>query len=129
MSSYELDADKGTLTAISPSEPTKQSAACWIAITRNGNYAYTTNTGSNTVTGYKVSEQGKLTILNANGIMAKTGAAPTDMAVLGNQTLFVLNRNDGTVGVHSVEKGGALNERQLVGGLDGLIRPHGLVVR
>jgi len=129
VSSYQLDADDGTLTVISRSVPTKQSAACWIAITRNGEYAYTTNTGSNTVTGYKVSEQGKLTRLSANGITAKTGVAPTDMAVLGNQTLFVLNRNDGTVGVYSVEKGGALTDRQLVGGLDGLVRPHGLVVK
>lgn len=129
VSSYGFDDEEGTFDVISRSVPTKQSAACWIAITRDGEYAYTTNTGSDTVTGYKVGKKGKLTRLDGDGITAETGAAPTDMAVLGNRALFVLNRNDGTVGVYEINEGGALKSRQLVGGLDGLVRPTGLVVR
>ena len=36
----------GALHLVSPSVPTGQTAACWIVVTKDGKYAYTTNTGS-----------------------------------------------------------------------------------
>jgi 6-phosphogluconolactonase (cycloisomerase 2 family) len=128
VSSYQLDADDGTLTAINASVPTEQTAACWVATTRNGEFAYTANTGSSTVTGFKVSVEGRLKILDANGVTARTGAEVTDLTVLGNRTLFVLNSGDGTVGAYDIEKGGALTPRRPIGGLP-LTHPTGLVVR
>jgi 6-phosphogluconolactonase (cycloisomerase 2 family) len=129
VSSYDLDEGTGSLEAISASVPTTQTAACWVATTAGGEHAYTTNTGSHTVTGYRVGGSGKLTILDADGVTAETGSAPTDLAVLGDRALFVLNSKDGTVGVYSIERGGALTPRQLAGGLDGSLHPTGLVVR
>ena len=129
VSSYWFDDDAGTLEPLGKSVPTTQTAACWIAVTENGALAYTTNTGSNTVTGYSVGKKGKLTRVTDNGIAAQTGAAPTDMTVRGSNVLFVLNRNDGSVGSYSIKNGGALAPIQVAGGLDGLLRPTGLVVR
>ncbi|MBY0456150.1 MAG: beta-propeller fold lactonase family protein, partial [Gemmataceae bacterium] len=101
---------------------------CWIALTRNGDYAYTTNTGSNTLTGYKIGRKGRLTRLD-DGVTAKTGAAPTDAVVADNRALFVLNRNDGSVGSYRIKDGGALEAVEVVGGLASALRPTGLVVR
>jgi 6-phosphogluconolactonase len=128
VSSYQLKERSGTLTPISTSVPTKQTAACWIAIPKNGEYAYTTNTASRTITGYELANDGKLTALNANGITAQTGAAPTDVTILGNRTLYVLNSGDRTVGVYEMGRGGSLTLRQTVGGLPAT-RVTGLIVR
>ncbi len=128
VSSYWLNNDEGTLEVISESIPTTESAACWIAITQNAEYAYTTNTASATVTGYKLSNKGKLTILDIDGVTAETGTSPTDMTILGNRTLFVLNRDDGSVGVFDIMRGGALDPIQVIGGLP-LTNPTGLIVR
>ena len=126
VSSYWLDDDG--IDPISSSVPTTETAACWIAVTHNGDFAFTTNTGSNTVSAYRISRKGRLKLLDADGIAAETGAAPTDATVLGNGALFVLNRNAGSVGVYLIDHDGSLAPLQLIGGLP-LTNPHGLVVR
>ena len=63
VSSYSINAN-GTLQTISASVPTDQTAACWIAIPRQGGFAYTTNTGSGSVTGYSIGMDGSLTRLD-----------------------------------------------------------------
>ncbi len=129
VSSYSFDDEDGTLDVISGSVPSKQSAPCWIAVTENGAYAYTTNTASNSVTGYKIDRKGKLTRLNNDGVTAKSGNAPTDMTYIGNSVLFVMNRNDGSVGSYVIGRGGDLSAIEVVGGLNGKLFPTGLVVR
>jgi hypothetical protein len=69
-SSYRLAG--GTLTPVSTSVPTTETAACWAVVTRNGQYAYVTNAGSGTVSGYSVGSDGSLTLLDADGV---TGSA------------------------------------------------------
>src|SRR2546426_7863326 len=49
----------GRLTTLSASVPDTQTAACWVVTTRNG-FAYTTNTGSNTISSYAISPGGDL---------------------------------------------------------------------
>jgi len=83
MSSYQLG-DDGDPTAISTSVPDFQTAPCWIAITRNGKFAYTTNTGSGNISGYRIRYSGDLSLLKRNGISAQTGgpkSEPLDMAL------------------------------------------------
>src|SRR5262249_56044059 len=75
VSSYEVD-DDGTLTLITGSAPTHQTAACWIANTANGRFTYTTNTGSSSVSGYAVDRDGALSLLDPDGITAATRAPP-----------------------------------------------------
>jgi 6-phosphogluconolactonase (cycloisomerase 2 family) len=127
VSSYTVG-DTGALTAISPSVGTMETAACWVAITRNGAFAYTANTGSDTISGYAIDKGGDLSLLDADGVAAETGGAPTDLAILGNRALFVLNSSDATLSVYAIDKGGALQPLQVVGGLP-LTGPTGLVVR
>ena len=90
---------------------TTETAACWIVITSNRNYTYTSNTGSGTITGYSINAGGILTILNSNGITASTGTGsmPIDMALSSNsEYLYSLNSGNGSISVFRVNGDGSL---------------------
>jgi 6-phosphogluconolactonase len=80
LSSYRPSAS-GRLRVISASVGTTETAACWVVITGDGRFAYTSNTGSNTISGYRLSQRGKLTLLDADGVTATTQAGPIDLAL------------------------------------------------
>ena len=81
----------GGVTPIDPNVATTETAACWVVVTGNGRYAYTTNTGSASVSGYAVGSDGDLTLLDADGKTATTGATPIDAALShGSRFLYVL---------------------------------------
>jgi len=105
LSSYDLD--ENTLTTISPSVPTTQTAACWVAVTKNGRYAYTTNTGSASVSGYRVACDGSLTLLAASA--GATGTTPTDLDLSRNSKfLYVLNSGSHNLSAFRVQADGGL---------------------
>jgi len=117
VSSYALDSNRKVVLIDGPLATT-ETAACWIVVTDNGQYAYTTNTGSDTITGYRVESAGSLTILNDDGVTAVTGDAPTDMALSdGSQFLYSLDSASDTISVFQIEAGGALSLIQTVVGL------------
>ncbi len=110
VSSYEFD-DEGELNVITDSAGTTESAACWIAITRNGRFAYTTNTGSGSVSGYRIHRRsGELEILDDDGLTAVTGtgSSPLDADVVRNRFLYVLSRGIGEVSAFEIGRDGAL---------------------
>jgi 6-phosphogluconolactonase len=91
--------------------PTTETAACWVVVTQNGKFAYATNTGSGTVTGFAIASRGTLSSLNANGETAVLGAgtAPTDMALSRNSRyLYVLNSGTHTISTAGVSADGSL---------------------
>jgi 6-phosphogluconolactonase len=127
-SSYAVN-DPGRLRVISGSVPTLEAAACWIGVTADGQYAYTGNAGSGTVTGFAVGDQGVLTRLNGDGGTVATGGdAPTEMAILGSRVLYVLNRNTGGIGVFAIRKDGTLVPMQNLEGVLPLTFADGLLV-
>src|SRR6266851_1646592 len=81
LSSYVAD-DDGTLKLVTGSAPTHQTAACWAAVSKGGQFAYTSNAGSSSVTGFRIGANGELTILTANGRTGETrpGSGPLDSA-------------------------------------------------
>jgi 6-phosphogluconolactonase (cycloisomerase 2 family) len=88
VSSYSLR--DGQLTVRSGLVSTTQTAACWIVITKNGKFAYASNTGSNNISSYRVRSAGRLTLQEA--VATPTGAGPIDMALNKNSRfLYVLN--------------------------------------
>ncbi len=107
LSSYRVGT--GTVTNITPSAATHQTAACWVVVTGNGKYTYTTNTGSASVTGYAIGKDGALTLLDADGRTGETGTTPIDAALSSHsQYLYVLNAGSDTVSVFAVESDGSL---------------------
>jgi 6-phosphogluconolactonase len=129
VSSYLLRRD-GTLEVVSPSVPTHQTSACWIATTPNRLFAYTTNTDSGTVSGYRVGRDGALTRFDDGGVTANLGAdsAPIDMAISPDgRFLYVLNSGNQTVSLLRIHDDGALSMLETTGGLTPGVT--GLIVR
>lgn len=81
VSSY-LSGRNGAWSVVTASAPTTETAACWIVVTENGRYAYTTNAGSGTISGFSINK-GALTLLNSDGVTGNVGVGtgPTDMAL------------------------------------------------
>jgi 6-phosphogluconolactonase len=86
-----------------------QKAACWAVISEDGNYVYTANAGSNTISGYKVSATNHVSLLNANGVTAVTGSGPIEEA-LGEHSkfLYILNSGSHNISGFSVLSNGSL---------------------
>jgi 6-phosphogluconolactonase len=117
LSSYALAGD-GTITPITPNVATTETAACWVIVTRNGRYTYTTNTGSNSISGYGIGNDGSLTLLDADGVTAATGATPIDLAMSrGSRFLYSLNSGVPEIQGFAVNGDGSLDALGAVGGL------------
>jgi len=116
-SSYVLH-NNGLVTVRSASVPTTETAACWFVVTNSGRFAYTSNTGSSSISGYRVSADGTLTLLSSDGVTGVTGPAPTDLALSRNSRyLFVLNSGNGTIASFTVGTDGSLAPLSSIGGL------------
>ena len=118
-SSYVLH-DDGTLTLLSGSVPTTETAACWLVVTNSGRFAYVTNTGSGSLSGYGIEPDGRLTLLDADGRTGETGAgsAPIDAAFdVASRFLYTLNAGNGSISAFAVRSNGSLAELEGVAGL------------
>ena len=109
LSSYDIEEHRHALQTITASAGDHQTAACWVVVTRNGRYAYTSNTGSGSISGYSVDRHGRLALLNADGRTGVTGAGPTDMALSGNSRfLYAITPATGEVAAFRVAADGSL---------------------
>ena len=118
-SSYALS-DMGVLTVIDGAVATKQTAACWLALSFDGHYLYTADAGGGFLTGFAVSGTGSLTRLDASGATATIGAGthPADLAFNHNGAmLFSLNNGNGTLSGFTVKSNGSLDPVSSLSGL------------
>lgn len=117
ISSYSVEST-GLPMVVTASLSTNQTAACWVAVARNGKYGYVTNTGSNTVSGVRVNRDGALTLLDADGSSAATGATPIDAAVSNDDRfLYVLTAGDQSISQYRIAADGSLTSLGAIGGL------------
>jgi 6-phosphogluconolactonase len=116
LSSYDVAADGG-LAPISPVVLTGQTAACWVVVTQNGRFAYTTNTDSASISSYTVDRDGSIALLESIAANTGAGTTPTDMALDDSGHLFVLNPGAGTVAAYRVRGDGSLAPVDVAGGL------------
>lgn len=119
MSSYNVSV--GGVSLISGPVYNTQTAPCWVAITNNGRFAYTTNTGTSNISGYWIKHDGTLKLFNDAGNTASTGAGskPIDMAISNNsQYLYALSGGTNTISVFRINnRRGGLKSIQTVAGL------------
>jgi 6-phosphogluconolactonase len=106
LSSYAVGTD-GTLGTISASVPDFETAACWVVVTPDGRFAYTTNTGSGNVSGYDVASDGSLSLFD--GEPFDTGAGPIDMGLAGGAFLYTLNAGSHDISAFAVATDGSLS--------------------
>jgi 6-phosphogluconolactonase (cycloisomerase 2 family) len=93
VSSYAVSGT--SLSLISPSVATTQTAACWVALSKNNKFAYVANTGSSSVSGYRVNPDGSLTLLNPTAGLTGAGSRPADAAFSRNG-LYLYVRSGGS---------------------------------
>ena len=107
VSSYQIDGS--SFSVISPSVVNTQVAACWIAISKNGKFAYTTNAGSGSISSYQLGEDGSLTLLNPVAGSTGAGSSPVDMAFSVNgRYLYALGSAAHTIAIFELGADGSL---------------------
>lgn len=112
LTSYQLDAG-GTLTLITPSISTGGHAPCWVIITADGRFAYTTNSGSNFLAGFAVDRAGHLAALTPGVPTGQTGvgSSPIDLDRVGSRFLYTLEAGTGAIGTFVINADGTLAAR------------------
>jgi 6-phosphogluconolactonase len=119
LSSYDVDDAQSPLEVISGSVPTHQTSACWVVITKDGRYTYTTNSESHSISGYRISKSGKLSLVTPSGVTAFTGqgSVPTDLELSpDSHLLFALLPGTGEVQAYRIRSDGSLALASTLGG-------------
>jgi 6-phosphogluconolactonase len=126
MSSY-LVSQLGTVQTISGTVADNQSAPCWVVITNDGRFAYTTNTASGNISAYGVNFAGKLRLLNATASTG-TGSKPLDAAISNDgRYLYALTPGTGNIQGFFVALDGSLSPLTQASGVPA--SASGLIVR
>lgn len=73
VTAYRLD--DGHITPIDGPVADNQIAPCWMIITKDGHFAYTSDADSHAISGYRINHHGSISLLDANGV---TGSTPAD---------------------------------------------------
>jgi len=117
-SSY-ISRDDGILQIISGSVRNFQLDTCWIVTTNNGKTAFVSNTGSGTISSYRINPgDGSLTLLNPIAADTGMGSSPIDMDLsVNSRLLFVLLGGSQSVASFRVQKNGDLTPVDTAGGL------------
>jgi 6-phosphogluconolactonase (cycloisomerase 2 family) len=118
ISSYAV-AGNGMLSAISASVPTQGAATCWQAVTPDGRFVYTSNTGSATISGFSIATNGALTPLSGTVVATlPAGSTNLDIAITADgKFLYTLNSGTGTINIFGINQDGSLTSLGDIGGL------------
>ena len=127
ISSYAVGAN-GKLTAISLGVPTLGAATCWHVVTPNGQFVYTSNSGSATVSGFSISASGVLTALGGTIVGTNpSGSTNLDMAITADgKFLYTLDSGTGSVSIFGIDEDGTLTNLGEAGGLSAAAGLNGI---
>ena len=105
-----------------------QTAPCWVEISHDGAYLWTVNTGSTTISGYKILADGSLSLVTSTAFKSGTGIRPFDARLSADgSTLYVVDAAIAKVSAFAVS-GGLLSElAQSPFALPGGATPFGIV--
>jgi 6-phosphogluconolactonase (cycloisomerase 2 family) len=116
LSSYRVRSN-GALSPISGSIKNGQMATCWVVASRDGRFAYTSNTASGTISTYKISKNGILQLVS-NMTSTEEGpflGAPIDNGVSRDgRNFYALNGNQGSISVFKIAYDGQLIRVQVI---------------
>lgn len=97
LSSYRV-LSNGMLSVISASVPNNQSATCWVSVTPDGEYAYTSNAATGTISLYRAAKNGSLTLMESVPSTPMMNGAPLDSAIdPDGEFFYVLNGAQGSI--------------------------------
>ena len=90
--------------------PDGQTAPCWVEISHDGRYLFAVNTGSTTISRYRILATGALRLLGATSFNSGTGIGPFDARLdVAGDHLFVVDAAIASVSGFAVS-GGSLTE-------------------
>lgn len=109
VSSYRIDG-QGKVVAISQSVPAFAAGNCWNAITPDGKRVYTSNSGSDSISGYTIGANGALAAIGNTVVGSNPeGSHNVDIAVTADGAyVYTINSASGTVGEFRIESDGTL---------------------
>jgi hypothetical protein len=113
VTTYRIEHD-GTLTG-AQSQSDGQAALCWIE--RVGPFYFVANTGSDTLSGFRIGGDGLPSLVTPTGVVATTEPGPIDLASSGGRFLYGETGTTGTVDEYRVEHDGTLTKLGVVTGL------------
>lgn len=117
-SSYRSFTD-ARISVISASVPNGQTDGCWVVVTNNQRYAFTSNFGSGTISSYRFDPSGALTLINGSAASFGNTTQPVDSGLSADgHYLYQLLRGIGAVAALRIGDGGSLTPLGIVvGGL------------
>lgn len=127
ISSYSVQPN-GTLSAINTSVPTLGAATCWSAVTPDGNFVYTSNASTSTISGFAISSSGALTPLPGTVVGTDpAGSTNIDLAITANgKFLYTLDSGTGSISIFGINQDGTLANLGDVGGLSAVAGLNGI---
>ncbi|HEV2670144.1 MAG TPA: hypothetical protein VGU74_03560, partial [Gemmatimonadales bacterium] len=116
-SSYMLTKG-GSLQVASGAVLTHQGAPCWAVVTQDGRFGFTGN-GSGSVSGFRITRDGSISLLDASGATAVISGGINDIALSGNSRyLYALGTSSQqAIYAFRIQKDGSLTALGPVGGL------------
>jgi 6-phosphogluconolactonase (cycloisomerase 2 family) len=101
----------GTLSSIGQSPfADLQTAPCWVEITHDGQFLFTVNTASGSISRYSIAPDGTLTLLGSTPVSSQSGVGAVDARLSNDgQTLYVDETRVAAIGEFTVA-GGQLTE-------------------
>ena len=115
VSSYSIAA--GKTTSITKSAANFQSATCWLAIAPSGQFLFTTNTSSGTISAFNISSSDAVSLIGSTGVAIHASGRPIDEIVSpSGQFLYVVDAG-GSLDAFRIAADGSLTLLQTVSGL------------
>ncbi len=106
VSSYRIGGK--TANVISAAVPDTQAAACWLVVAPGGTTAWTVNAGSHSLSSYRISRTGALTLTKA--VAADTVQGGTDTTIAANGRALYVRLPGGLLSTWAIGRGGELTD-------------------
>lgn len=117
VSSYRFNEHSATPLVVTPSAATTQGAACWIAVTPNGKFAFSANAATSSISSFSVARDGKLSLIAGAAGLTGPNAGALDSAVSPSGTqLHVLAPRGLQIVSFTITPTGTLTPLGAVGG-------------
>ena len=116
-SSYVLG-QGGDLAVVSGTVLTHQGAPCWAVVTNEGRLGFTGN-GSGSVSGFSITPDGSISLIDPSGASALIAGGVNDVALSGNSRYLYVLGTGANLAIHAyrIDPDGHLTALGLVGGL------------
>lgn len=118
VSSYRFAERSAVPNLVTASLPNGQGAACWIAVTPNGKFAFSANAATSSVSSFTVARDGQLSLVAGAAAVTGPNAGALDMAVSPNgKQLNVFASRGLQIMSYRIASDGSLSFQGAVGGM------------